>query len=469
MPKRRKIFRYPLLMVGMIIFILFFSPFLLSWITKTALSVLDGGQVRVNWLNTAEILSSHPRLQFQFSQDIEPEVVNASFYVEPEISGTWSWMEEDLAVWQPDEPIPSGRSFRFGFQNPEASLDSNVGRLKPFEWQANIREPEIVFLKGIDNGKELLKVSPDNPKIEIQLTRADGKIVDFTVSPDGEQILFTKLNERSGLDLWLMNRDGQAQTMILDCGVDRCSSPDWNPVRDEIVFTIEKSSDETSLMNGKLPKAYILNLINGTTTPLLNDPQKAAYDPIWSSRGQWITFWEGMDGGIVILHGNSKEVGYADPSSEDTGCWSPEERYFYYSDVKEKGLPIVSIIYQVDILTGLRANFTGSDLFDLGYNYYYPVCHPQGQGLLAVVQVGPKIPQRELWWIKPGGSYQKIFTDLTQMVTQFSWSPDGNRVLFLRDTLAGLADGSQMMIWDQNPGGEMIQLTDQVFKLRWLP
>ena len=88
---------------------------------------------------------------------------------------------------------------------------------------------------------------------------------------------------------------------------------------------------------------------------------------------------------------------------------------------------------------------------------------------MAVVQVDPKIPQRELWWIEPSGSYQKIFTDLTQMVTQFSWSPDGNRVLFLRDTLAGLADGSQMMIWDQNAGGEMIQLTDQVFNLRWLP
>jgi dipeptidyl aminopeptidase/acylaminoacyl peptidase len=456
-------------MIGMIIIILFFSPFLLSWMTKTALSVLDGGQVRVNWLNPAEILSSYPRLQFQFSQDIEPEVVNASFYVNPEISGTWSWLEGDLAVWQPDTSIPSGQSIHFGFQNPEASLDSNVSRLKPFEWKAFIREPEIALLKGVGNGKELFRISPENPEIEKQLTQTDGNIVDFTVSPDGEQILFSKLNDRFGLDLWMMNRDGQAQTMILDCGVDRCSSADWNPLRDEIVFTIEKSSDETSFMNPELPKPYVLNLIAGTTSQVMDDDQKVGYDPIWSSKGQWISFWEGVQGGTVIVHGTSKEVGYADPSNEDTGCWSPEERYFYYSDVKEEGLPIVSIIYQVDILTGLRDFYTGSALFDLGYNYYYPVCHPHGQGLLAVVQVDPKIPTRELWWVLSDGSYKVVYDDLSQIVTQFSWSPDGSKVLFLSDSLTELSDGSKIGIWEVETLSSQPSISDHVFQLHWLP
>lgn len=469
MHKRRLVFRYPLLMIGIIIIILFFSPFLLSWITKTALSVLDGGQVRANWLNTAEILSSYPRLQFQFSQDIEPEVVITSFNVEPEISGTWRWLEEDLAVWQPDASIPPGQSIHFGFQNPEASLVSNSKRLKSYEWQAFIRDPEIAFLKGVGNGKELFKISPHNPEIEIQLTQTDGKIVDFTVSPDGEQILFSRSNDRLGQDLWIMNRNGQTQTMILDCGDDICSSADWNPLRDEFVFTIEHFSNDTSSLNAELPKPYVLNLISGITTPVMDDDNKVGYDPIWSSRGQWITFWEGMDGGIVILHGTSKEAGFADLSSEDTGCWSPEERFFYYSDVKEEGLPIISIIYQVDILTGLRDYFTGSALFDLGYNYYYPACHPQGQGLLAVVQVDPKIPQRELWWIKPDGSYKVVYDDLSQIMTQFSWSPDGSMVLFLSDSLTGLSDGSKIGIREVESLSSQLLFSDYVFQVHWLP
>lgn len=469
MHNHRKFFRYPLLLIGMIIIILFFSPFLLSWVTKTTFTFLDGGQVRANWLNPAEILSSSPRLQIQFSQDIEPEVVNASFFMEPEISGAWHWLEADLAIWQPVESIPSGQLIRFGFRSPEPPYDPNLRGIKPLEWQVFIREPEIAFLKAMDNGKELFKVAPKNPDLEIQLTQTSGGIVDFTVSPDGEQILFSKSNDQSGLDLWLIDRDGQGQTMILNCGVDRCTSPDWNPVSDEIVFTIEKSGNEASLINGELSKPYILNLITGTTTPLLNDLKKAGYDPIWSSKGQWLSLWEGIEGGIMIMHATSKEVGFADPLSEDTGCWSPEERFFYYSDVKEEGLPIVSIIYQVDILTGRREYFTGSDLFDLGYNYYYPVCHPHGQGLLAVVQVDPKIPQRELWWIKPGGSYQKIFTDLTQMVTQFSWSPDGSKVLLLSDSLAGLSDGSKIGIWETESLSSQQVFSDNVFQAHWLP
>ncbi len=469
MTKKRTFFRYPLLLVALIIILLFFSPFLLSLLTKTALSVVDGFQVRANWLNSEELISSSPHLQFQFSQDMEAEAVTAAFFSMPEIAGTWTWQEGDLATWQPEHPIPAGQMLHFGFRHGADQVDSSSPKLKAVSWQAFIREPEIVFLKGVPAGKELFKLAPALPEGEMQLTQTEGSVFDFTVSPDGEQILFSRMNDQNGIDLWLMDRDGQAQNLLLDCGLDRCTAPDWNPVRDEIVFSLQTSQENSSRINWDLPRPYLMNLVSATSTPVFSDETKPGYDPLWSSQGQWLSLWEGMDQGIIILHSGSKEIGFSDPSAEDTGCWSPEERYFYYSDVKDEGLPIVSIIYQVDILTGLRDYFTGSDLFDLGYNYYYPVCHPTGQGLLTVVQVDPKIPQRELWWIQKDGAYQVISSDLSQMVTQFSWRPDGNQVLLLRDSLAGLADGSQMLIWDPDNDNEMLELADQVFKPHWLP
>lgn len=469
MTKKRTFFRYPLLLVALIIILLFFSPFLLSLITKTALSVVDGFQVRANWLNSAELISSTPRLQFQFSQDVEAEAVSAAFFSIPEIAGTWTWQEGDLATWQPEHPIPAGQMLRFGFRDAADQAESSRRRLKAVNWQAFIREPEIVYLKGVPAGKELFILAPALPGVETQLTQTGGSVLDFTVSPDGEQILFSRMNDQNGIDFWLMDRDGQSQNLLLDCGVDRCTTPDWNPVRDEIVFSLQAAQENASRPEWGLPRPYLLNLVSAASTPVFSDETKPGYDPIWSSHGQWLSLWEGMDQGIIILHAGSREIGFSDPSAEDTGCWSPEERYFYYSDVRDEGLPIVSIIYQVDILTGLRDYFTSSDLFDLGYNYYYPVCHPGGQGLLTVVQVDPKIPQRELWWIQQDGSYQVISSDLSQMVTQFSWHPDGNRVLFLQDSLAGLADGSQMLIWNPDHDDAMLALADQVFRPHWLP
>ena len=312
-------------------------------------------------------------------------------------------------------------------------------------------------------------MTPDSPAQLTKLSDTNGMVFDFTVSPDGEQILYSQWNEQSGMDLWLMNRDGENPIMILNCGENRCSTLNWNPEQDEIVFTIEEMIPGNNDKSWDLPKPFLLNLITGITQILLTDPNQFAYDPVWSSKGQWVTIWKGSGRGIEIIHSDSKTPIFTDSSSEDTGCWSPDERYFFYSNVREEGLPIVSIIYSVEILTGQRDFFTASELFDLGYNYYYPDCHPLGNGVIAAVQVDPKIPQRELWWIKPDGSFQKISDDLSLMITQYSWSPDGTRISYLRDTLTGLADGSEMILWETGNSEELTTMVDGVYSIRWIP
>jgi hypothetical protein len=467
--KKKKIYKNPIFIFLMVVTILFLSPFIITFITKTVINLLDGFQVRAQWVNATEVISISPKLQFQFSQDVDPQFIADSFITDPQVTGLWIWLEEDLAIWQSEELIPFGQLLRFGFETIEIEELSDLPKLKPIEWHSYIREPEIGILKAESGGKELFRMAPHSPSTLTRLTNTNGMVIDFTVSPDGEQILFSQRNEQSGIDLWLIDRNGEEPKMILNCGSDRCSSLNWNPKRDEIVFTIEESILENDEMTWDLPVPFILNLVTGETQSIFKDPNQIGYDPVWSSNGQWVTVWKGMNKGIEIIHSGSKTPIFSDSSSEDTGCWSPDERYFFYSNVREEGLPIVSIIYRVEILTGQRDFFTGSELFDLGYNYYYPACYPAGNGVMAAVQVDPKIPQRELWWIKTDGTFQKISDDLSLMVTQYSWSPDGNRVSFLRDTLTGLADGSEIILWDFS-NSEVIQtMVDGVYNIQWIP
>lgn len=88
---------------------------------------------------------------------------------------------------------------------------------------------------------------------------------------------------------------------------------------------------------------------------------------------------------------------------------------------------------------------------------------------MAVVQVDPLIPQRELWWINSDNSYTKVYSDFTKMVTQFKWSPDGRQGIFLRDTLAGLADGAEIVLWQAEEPQKLINFQDKVYKIEWLP
>lgn len=453
----------------MVVIFLFLSPFILTFITKTAINLVDGFQVRAQWTNASEVISISPKLQFQFSQDVDPQFIADSFIIDPQVAGQWTWLEEDLAIWQPEELIPSGQLLRFGFEAIEIEELADHPKLKPIEWHSYIREPEIGLLKAESGGKELFRMAPHSPSTLTRLTETDGMVFDFTVSPDGEQILFSQRNAQSGSDLWLIDRNGKDPKKILNCGSDRCLSLNWNPKRDEIVFTIEKSIVENNEITWDLPAPFLLNLITGVTQSIFKDPNQIGYDPVWSSNGQWVTVWKCTNKGIEIIHSDSKTPIFSDSSSEDTGCWSPDERYFFYSNVREEGLPIVSIIYRVEILTGQRDFFTSSELFELGYNYYYPACHPAGTGVIAAVQVDPKIPQRELWWIKTDGSFQKISDDLSLMVVQYSWSPDGSRVSFLRDTLTGLVDGSEIVLWDSSNSEELLTLVDGVYSIRWIP
>ena len=457
--------KYPILFVFLGLIILFFSPFILSWVTKTIVSIVDGFQVRVQWMNKDEVISGYPHLQFHLSREVATEDLENSFFVEPQTNGLWQWLEEDLVVWTPDTYFDPGEMIRFGF-NQEKSSDAGI---KTIQWQAFIRQPEILYIKSVDVGRELFRLSPEATSAPQQMSETNGRVEDFAISPDGEQILLALRNELSGVDLWVMNRDGDTLKLLFDCGMDRCSNPGWNPVRDEIVFTIEKYRMVNDQPGWDLPSVAILNLVSGLSRSLLDDENAIGYDPVWSSKGQWVTIWKGIDQGIEIIHASSQQAIYRDPGSDDTGCWSPDERYFYYSNVREEGLPIVSIIYQVEILSTQRTFFTGSPLYDLGYNYYYPVCHPQGDGVVAVVQVDPLIPQRELWWIKADGSYQKIFDDLTLMVTQFRWRPDGGQAIYLQDTLMGLADGSSIGLWGADGLAESQIFEDHVFKVEWLP
>ena len=455
----------PIILFFVVVILLFFSPFVLSWISKTAVFLVDGRQDRIQWLNQNEEISSLPGLQFIVPDGIDANIIEDSFYLKPDIPGTWNWLEDDLVVWQPNQPLPTGLVIQFGF----VQTDSHQSKLKSVSWDANVRFPEIVILQSLESGQEIFSLSISEPESVKQLSNTQGLVIDFAVSPDGEQIIFSQTNSKLGADLWLMDRDGNVVNMVLDCGADRCFSLDWNPIRDDILFTIEKNISTNSQTSWDFPKPQILNLVNGSTQPVLNDPTAVAYDPIWSSKGQWITFWRGENRGIEIVHAFSKETLFQDPQSDDTGCWAPNERYFYYSNVREEGIPIVSIIYQVEILSTQQNIFTGSELYALGYNYYYPECHPQGEGLMVVVQVDPLIPQRELWWIKPDNSYTKIYSDLTKMVTQFRWSPDGSQGVFLRDTLAGLTDGAEIVLWQADEPEKLITFQDNVYKIEWLP
>ena len=132
-------------------------------------------------------------------------------------------------------------------------------------------------------------------------------VLDYEASPDGSQIVYSIANSQGGADLWIMDRQGEAQRILLDCGVDICSSPSWSLLTAELVFT-RQSTVQDAETNRAISRLWLLDLHNETISPLLSDVDLNASDPMFSPNGQWISFWNEDTRGIQIVDRRAGET-----------------------------------------------------------------------------------------------------------------------------------------------------------------
>lgn len=123
-----------------------------------------------------------------------------------------------------------------------------------------------IFLKNLDTGEVT------------QLTNS-GNNSWPRWSPDGSQIMFDSWTEENGSDIYLMNKDGSNQRLIITSSVNDLV-PDWSPDGDKIAFVSDKDGDSN---------IYVLDLQTMITTRLTTDVL-GGFAPKWSPNGQKISF-----------------------------------------------------------------------------------------------------------------------------------------------------------------------------------
>ena len=62
--------------------------------------------------------------------------------------------------------------------------------IREMNWIFHVRAPQVVFLAPVDNGGELYSVNL-NSLTQVRLTETTGRVYDFNVSGNGEQIVYS--------------------------------------------------------------------------------------------------------------------------------------------------------------------------------------------------------------------------------------------------------------------------------------
>lgn len=226
----------------------------------------------------------------------------------------------DEGQWHPDVLVKSGRSAR---------LES----MPAFRSKLEMRGDTLVFVAK-HSARDRLYIWSRSRNREIASYQFDGltMLQSPTLSGDGTRIVFSAIEARGRMDLYLLHLGDGSLERLTEDGFSE-EDPDYNPHADVIVFTSDRGAGED------LNRTHIYQMVVPTReiVPVEGGPF-ADSNPEWSPDGKSFLFISDRDGTPdVYLH---RPDGVVRQTSLATGCsmpaFLPDGQHFLAS-VYERG------------------------------------------------------------------------------------------------------------------------------------
>jgi dipeptidyl aminopeptidase/acylaminoacyl peptidase len=200
-------------------------------------------------------------IELEFNQPMDAESVSAALQIQPSMSGHFTW-SGNSARFFPDHPFLSGIRYTASL-SPKAHSQSGVPITTPSQWSFQVRPAALMYLSPASEHGELWQVDPQNGN-PIQITHTGNQVREFAASRQGQAVAYTVANPEGGSDLWVMDRQGEEQRILVACGNQRCSLPSWSADGSRLLFLCIPGSLPSYLMEYRVE--------TDTATQLRSDP-----------------------------------------------------------------------------------------------------------------------------------------------------------------------------------------------------
>jgi len=333
---------------------------------------------------------------------------------------------------------------------------------------AGARAPAaILYLSPASDTPELWRAPlPGEPGAPEQLTRTGGRVFDYSVAPDGSRIIYSQINDQSGIDLWLMDSAGADQQLLVLCGQDRCTGSDWSPDGDRVVYSREEVGAGTNPRPGP-PRVWTMAVGSGQTAPLFQDSQILGHSPSWSPDGQRLAAFDGNAGGIRVLDIETGEQQVLSSQLGQVGEWSPDGQRMLFTAMRLVGEGAFTEVLLADFTTRELKPVIGPEA---GYvDAGVPAWSPTDDWIVLGVRRGTDSPARELWLMRPdAGEARPIASESGFTYGGYSWDPAGSAVVFQRFPLGTPDARPDVLVWDMARQSVAVFAQD-AWLARWLP
>lgn len=283
---------------------------IVALVVGIGLTLLGGDRAGVGVLAFGPVDGAHTTepITMQFSEAMDTASVEAGFSIDPPSEGRFMRSGTRL-TFTPRRAWVPGTLYTVTLR---AGIASNTGRrlISDITWTFRAAAPKIAYLAPALASDAAAPVNiwiadPAKPLEPIQLTRSgNGVGDDFRPSPDGRYIAYTQPGERGTSDIFVIEVATRQARRITNCPPvqARCLSPDWSPDGARLVYERIELDPALDASERDKPRAWIVNLRDLSTAPLLGSSIYLGSVPKWSPDGGRIAVYDPNLSAIAIYN-----------------------------------------------------------------------------------------------------------------------------------------------------------------------
>lgn len=294
------------------------------------------------------------------------------------------------------------------------------------------------------------------------LTDETEGLIDFSVAPDGNRVVYSAWNETGGADLWMISPDGADVALIVACPDSACGRATWSPDGSRLVYERHGGGQQ-----GVTPVLWEVDLRSGRTGPLFPDYQHATASASWSPDGQWFSYFT-PDAAETIVYQITDGRQFAVPNELASPIlWDPDGLTLRTLSVRQEDDLNLAILVPYDLQSGLaRPVDEFARLADREAAW-----SPTGDWLAITRRDwrGAYPSKTQIWLMRGDGSdAHAVLADSAFQFLSPVWSPDGKFLLFQRyaDSQVFIQPEVWILEWTTGKTELMLPSAGQVV---WLP